>query len=136
MPTTENILLFNKLPEQAGAGKAHRAPGITNNLLAASELANVGCELLFDNNSCEVTYNGEIILRGWCDQATQVWRASLLAEGGHNIIPPYKDIDNLYSIPEQALANNMYHPIYECQNVGQLINFYYATMGYLVISTW
>jgi hypothetical protein len=30
----------------------------------------------------------------------------------------------------------VYQTIYECQNTKQLINFYYATMGYPVISTW
>ncbi|KAL7476645.1 hypothetical protein ACHAW6_002493 [Cyclotella cf. meneghiniana] len=33
-------------------------------------------------------------------------------------------------------ANSVFQPIYECNNVKHLINFYYATMGYPVISTW
>jgi len=64
LSTTENLLLLlNKLPVQARI--AHHAPGISNNLLAASELVHVGCELFFHSTCCEITYNGEIILRGW-----------------------------------------------------------------------
>jgi hypothetical protein len=61
LATTETLqLLLNKLP--ATARIAHRSPGISNNLLAASELADTGCELFFHHTGCEVTYNGEIIL--------------------------------------------------------------------------
>ena len=44
--TTESLLLLlNKLLVQART--AHQAPGISNNLLVASELADKGCELIF-----------------------------------------------------------------------------------------
>ena len=70
--TTETLLLLlNKLPNSARV--AHRAPGITNNLLAASELADAGCELFFHSTGCEVTHNGEILLRGWRDPETRLW---------------------------------------------------------------
>ena len=52
--TTESLLLLlNKLPVQART--EHYAPGISNNLLAASELADAGCELIFHKTGCEVT---------------------------------------------------------------------------------
>ncbi len=61
--TTETLLLLiNKLPTQARI--AHRSPGISNNLLAASELADAGCELFFNNTGCEVTHNGETSSEG------------------------------------------------------------------------
>ncbi|KAL7483513.1 hypothetical protein ACHAW6_009155 [Cyclotella cf. meneghiniana] len=70
--TTESLLLLlNKLPVQART--AHQAPGISNNLLAASELADAGCELIFHKTGCEVIHNGEIILQGWRDPATCLW---------------------------------------------------------------
>ena len=60
--TTDTLLLMlNKLP--ATAQIAHRSPGISNNLLAASELVDAGCEIFFHSTGCEVTHNGEIILR-------------------------------------------------------------------------
>jgi hypothetical protein len=71
LTTTETLqLLLNKLPTSACT--AHRSPGITNNLLAASELADAGCELFFHNTGCEVIHNGEVILRGWRDQNTRL----------------------------------------------------------------
>jgi len=133
--TTETLLLhLNKLPPQARI--AHRSPGISNNLLAASELADAGCELFFHSTGCEVTYNGEIILRGWRDPSTKLWRVSLNPDGGNNITPPFHQTSDLFETPEQVLANSTFHPIYECRNTSQLINFYYATMGYPAPSTW
>ncbi|KAL7478261.1 hypothetical protein ACHAW6_004033, partial [Cyclotella cf. meneghiniana] len=133
--TTETLLLhLTKLPTQARI--AHRSPGISNNLLAASDLADAGCELFFHSNGCEVIYNGEIILRGWRDLNTRLWRVSLLHDGSNRIVPPYTDTTDIYDVPENILANSAFHPIYECSNTSQLIHFYYATMGYPVISTW
>ncbi|KAL7482174.1 hypothetical protein ACHAW6_007869 [Cyclotella cf. meneghiniana] len=133
--TTETLLLLlNKLPEQARM--AHRSPGISNNLLAASELADAGCELFFHNTGCEVTHNGEIILRGWRDPTTRLWRVSLIPEGSNNIVPTFNGIDDLYETTKHIQAHSVHQPIYKCTNTNQLINFYYATMGYPVISTW
>eukprot|EP00804_Cyclotella_cryptica_P000188 CCRYP_016177-RA/>CCRYP_016177-RA protein AED:0.43 eAED:0.43 QI:0/-1/0/1/-1/1/1/0/196 len=126
--TTETLLLFvNKLPSNAQI--AHRSPGISNNLLAASELVDTGCELFFHSTGCEVTYNGEIILRGWRDPTTRLWWVSLIPDGGNNIFPPYTTVNDLYETPSNIHALSAYQPIYECTNTNQLINFYQATMG-------
>eukprot|EP00804_Cyclotella_cryptica_P022689 CCRYP_012483-RA/>CCRYP_012483-RA protein AED:0.32 eAED:0.32 QI:0/0/0/1/0/0/3/0/684 len=96
--TTETLLLFlNKLP--ANAQIAHRSPGISNNLLAVSELVDAGCELFFHSTGCEVTYNGEIILRGWRDPTTRLWRISLISDGGNTIFPLYTTVNDLYETP-------------------------------------
>eukprot|EP00804_Cyclotella_cryptica_P020409 CCRYP_012621-RA/>CCRYP_012621-RA protein AED:0.40 eAED:0.67 QI:0/0/0/0.75/0/0/4/0/229 len=42
---------------KASAQIAHCSPGISNNLLAASELVDAGCELFFHSTGCKVTYN-------------------------------------------------------------------------------
>ena len=55
-------LLLSKLPKQAR--EARRAP-VTNNLLSVSVLCDAGCEVLFHPSGCEITYNGETIIRGW-----------------------------------------------------------------------
>ena len=123
--TTETLLLLlNKVPLEAR--EAHRAPGITNNLLSASALADAGCELFFHQTGCEVSLNGEIILRGWRDPDTRLWRVSLLADGSNSIVPADQNI----------VQSPTVNGIYECENTGDLIQFYYATMGYPVLSTW
>eukprot|EP00804_Cyclotella_cryptica_P009708 CCRYP_011254-RA/>CCRYP_011254-RA protein AED:0.28 eAED:0.25 QI:0/-1/0/1/-1/1/1/0/682 len=126
--------MLNKLP--ATAQIAHRSPGISNNLLAASELVDAGCEIFFHSTGCEVTHKGKIILRGWRDPTTRLWRVSLIPDGVNTIFPPYSTIDDLYKTPDNIQALSAYQPIYECTNTNQLINFYHATMGYPVVSTW
>jgi hypothetical protein len=124
--TTEDLqLLLHKLPPAAKT--AHRAPGITHNLVSAATLADAGCELFFHKTGCEISLNGEIILRGWRDPTTRLWRISLIPDNGNTIVPS----DQTVTLP-QPQANN----IYECSNTQQLIQFYHATMGYPVISTW
>eukprot|EP00804_Cyclotella_cryptica_P020406 CCRYP_012624-RA/>CCRYP_012624-RA protein AED:0.67 eAED:0.42 QI:0/0/0/0.75/0/0/4/0/921 len=107
--TTEDLhLLLHKLPPATRV--AHRAPGITHSLVSAATLADAGCDLFFHRTGCEISLNSEIILRG-----------------GNNIVPP----DHAFT-HSQPQANS----ICECSNTQQLIQFYYATMGYPVISTW
>jgi len=55
-------LLLNKLP--ANARLAHCLPGLVNNLLSVTALCDAGCEVFFHKHGCEVTHNGETILRG------------------------------------------------------------------------
>ena len=63
---------------------------------------------------------------------TRLWRISLIPDGGNNIVPSDQALAQLILAQPQPQFNS----IYECKNTGQLINFYYATMGYPVISTW
>ena len=131
LTTTENlILLLNKLP--ANVQLAYRTPGIKNNLVAVSELIDAGCELFFHQHRCEVVLNREILLRGWRDPSTELWHISLPSDGGLNVIPQATNIKNMFEVPQALQAHNLY----ECSNTSDLINFYYATMGYQVISTW
>eukprot|EP00804_Cyclotella_cryptica_P020487 CCRYP_019795-RA/>CCRYP_019795-RA protein AED:0.41 eAED:0.41 QI:0/-1/0/1/-1/1/1/0/277 len=124
--TTEDLhLLLHKLPPAARL--AHRAPGITHSLVSAATLADAGCDLFFHRTGCEISLNGEIILRGWRDPTTRLWRISLIPDSCNNIVPPNQAVTL-----SQPQANN----IYECRNTQQLIQFYYATMGYPVLSTW
>eukprot|EP00804_Cyclotella_cryptica_P022290 CCRYP_018111-RA/>CCRYP_018111-RA protein AED:0.33 eAED:0.46 QI:0/0/0/1/0/0/4/0/293 len=127
--TTETLLLLlNKLPAQAWV--AHRFPGVSNNFLAISKLVDAGCELFFHSTGCKVTYNGEIILRGWWGQTTQLWRVSLIPEGGNNIVPSFNNIDELFETTRHIKLTVFINPS------TSLINFYYATVGYPIISTW
>jgi len=132
MFTTSTLeLLLNKLPK--AAREAHRAPAITNNLLSVSVLCDAGCQVFFHKHSCEITFNGETIVRGWRDMRSNMWRISLLPDGGNNIIPADEEEDFNTEVPmPDFLANS----IYECETTGQLIHFYHATMGFPVTSTW
>jgi hypothetical protein len=60
--TTTLELLLNKLPK--AAREAHEAPSITNNLLSVSVLCDAGCEVFLHSQGCEITFNGETIIRG------------------------------------------------------------------------
>jgi hypothetical protein len=66
MRTTHAMdLLLQKLPPDAHM--AHRLPGLVNNLFSVAVLCNARCKVYFHSTGCEVTLNGEIILRGWRD---------------------------------------------------------------------
>ncbi len=36
-------------------------------------LCNAGCTVMFDPNKCDVNYNGNVILRGYKDESTDLW---------------------------------------------------------------
>ncbi|KAL7478206.1 hypothetical protein ACHAW6_003980, partial [Cyclotella cf. meneghiniana] len=55
---------------------------------------------------------------------------SLLTTDGPNIVPH----DSSIASPTEPTLQT--HNIYECKNTRRLINFYYATIGYPVVSTW
>ncbi|KAL7475966.1 LOW QUALITY PROTEIN: hypothetical protein ACHAW6_001856 [Cyclotella cf. meneghiniana] len=76
-----------------------------------------------------VSYNGDIILRGWQDPTTRLLQVPIQSDEG-NIVPHNASI--VSSTEPTPQANSMY----ECENKNQLINFYYATIGYPVVSTW
>ncbi|KAL7478501.1 hypothetical protein ACHAW6_004261 [Cyclotella cf. meneghiniana] len=117
LTTSGNVtLLLPKLPP--AAKEAYHGAGLTNNLLSASALADAGCELFFHQTGCEVMHNGKIILR------------VPLQSNENNIVPR----DTHIFLPTKSLPQA--HSIYECENTYQLINFYYATMGYPAISKW
>ena len=132
MFTTNTLqLLLTKLPPAARI--AHEAPTLTNNLLSVSVLCDTGCEVFLHMHGCEITFNGETIVRGWRDLATNMWRISLIPDDGDRVIPldASNDAPTDVKIPD-FFANS----IYECNNTRQLIEFYHATMGYPVTSTW
>jgi hypothetical protein len=91
-----------------------------------------GANYFFHKTGCEISLNGEIILQGWRDPTTRLWHISLIPDGGNTIVPSNQALAQLILTqpPPQITI------IYECENTSQLINFYYATMGYPVISMW
>ena len=130
---TMKILLV-KLPKLAR--EAHFVPGIINNLLSVSALCDAGCEVFFHSTGCEISFNREIIVRGWRDMQTNMWRIYLLDEGVSNIILAYSDGAMMPELVSMPITEGFYKKIYECETTVQLIQFYHATMGYHCTSTW
>jgi hypothetical protein len=48
-------------------------------LMGIRPLCNAGCTVTFDHNKCDVIYNGNVILRGYKDELTDLW--TLLING-------------------------------------------------------
>ena len=125
MVTTKTVnLLLKKLPTKAR--QAHRVPGIMNSLLSVPVLVDARCEVFFHCTGCDITFNGETIIRGWRDIATNMWRISLQYSKSNNVISD--DDDANWNLP--ALFANHF---YECENLSQLIQFYHATMASPVV---
>ena len=93
-----------------------------------------GFEVFLYGTGEEISYNGEVIIRGWQVIPTRIWRISLLPDGYNNIIPPNSNI--IDEEITQDIPTLLTNSIFECDNAYQLIQYYYATMGYPIISTW
>ncbi|KAL7477931.1 hypothetical protein ACHAW6_003712, partial [Cyclotella cf. meneghiniana] len=119
--------LLSKLPQSAK--QAYCIASLTDNLLSVAILASATCEVFFHQTGCKVIFSGEIILQGWCDLTTRLWRVPLHNDEG-KIVP--HDACIVESTEPTPLTCN----IYECENTNQLIDFYYATMGYPLVYTW
>ncbi|KAL7482170.1 hypothetical protein ACHAW6_007858 [Cyclotella cf. meneghiniana] len=119
LTTIENlVLLLNKLPTEGRL--AYRTPGIKHNLVAASELLLMPAANFFPPTRVQSHSQRR-------NHPPRVAR-----HNGQNNIPQDASIQDMFKVPKahQALS------IYECSNTSKLINFYYATMGYPVTSTW
>ena len=109
-------LLLAKLTN--AAREAHHAPGITNNLLSVSFLCDAGCEVFFHRTGCEIRFNGKIIVRGWRNIQTNMWRISLLDGGVANIIPAYSGGDMMTDLGATPIIKGFSNSIYECETTG------------------
>ncbi len=131
MHTTHAMdLLLQKLPPNARM--AHRLPGLINNLLSVTVLCNAGCKVYFQSTGCEVTLNGEIILRGWRDPKNRLWQVKIIDDGWitDQKIRDEDNSGNTPATPPVGKANGLY----ECDNTYQLINFYHATLNHPAVS--
>ena len=85
MVTTKTFnLLLQKLPTKVR--QAHRVQGIINSLLSVPFLVDAGCEVFFHRTGCDITFNGETIIHGWRDIATNMWHISLKYSESNNVI--------------------------------------------------
>ena len=125
MQTSKTIeLLLPKLPPPARKG--YTVPGITNNLVSVAELCDAWCTVFFHKHGVDISYEGEIIGRGWRDRPSRLWRISLTSEGGDRITPESNPADFT------SIGDGMYHmqanSIYECENKEQLVQYYHASL--------
>ena len=154
MMTSETLeLLLKKLPPKAR--RAFRCPNIRHKLLAVCELCDAGCIVLFREDAVEVEYNGEIILRGWRDKRTRLWRVPIVpnnqelhyrrgmlgssegallprvqagtSEGERPNIIPHTPFEE-YDPSDSIIFNAEVNAIYKCENKEQLIKYYHASL--------
>ena len=119
MHSTQAVkLLLSKLP--ANTRMVHSLPGLMNNLLSIPVLCDAGCEVFFNVTGCEVTLNGDIILRGWHDPRHHLWRVRIVDDGWTTNLRVSDDTP--MPPPEGAYS------LYDCDNTQQLIRFYHACL--------
>ena len=132
MNTRETIqLLLNKIPEPCH--EAYQASDIINNLLSESILVDTGYEVFLYGTGSNISYNGEVIIRGWRDIPTRIWCISLLPDGSNNSIP--SNGNTIYEASTLYIPTFLTNIVFECDNTDQIIQYYHTTMGYLVIFT-
>jgi hypothetical protein len=57
----------------------HVVPGLAvASLVGIHPLCKAGCRVIFDDEKCDVVYNGDVILRGYKDPSTDLWTLYLL----------------------------------------------------------
>ena len=91
---------LNNLPQKASS--AYCIPSIHNNLLAISQLCDAGCDVTFDRIGVIIQYDGVIVLQGWQDMPSHLWRVSLTNSMG--ISPPLHHNTNHY-LPLTTLSS-------------------------------
>jgi hypothetical protein len=115
MRTTHTVdLLLRKLPPNARM--AHSLPGLTNNLLSVAVLCNAGCKVFFNATGFEVTFDGEVILQGWCDPKHHLWHVCIVNDGWTTNL---KIDDEVTTTQTTAIT----HSLYKCNNTQQLMHF-------------
>jgi hypothetical protein len=60
-------------------------------LIGIRPLCKAGCQVVFDDNKCDVRFNGNLILRGYKDPSTDLWtlpiRPNVCATPGQTVLP-------------------------------------------------
>jgi hypothetical protein len=131
MTTTHavDLLLCNLQPE---ARLGHRLLGLMNDLLSIATLIDARCEVFLDCTSCEVTFDGMVILKGLFDPKNKLWRVMIMDDGWTtNLRVPIPDSDPspptiALATPPTAWANSLY----ECSTTHKLTHFYYACLNF------
>jgi hypothetical protein len=136
MTTTHAVdLLLRHLPPKARLG--HCLPGLVNNLLSVAALVDAGCEVFFRRTGCKVTFDGTVILRGWCDPKNKLWCIKIMDNGWTtNLHVPIPNGDPepptiALAMPPTTWANSLY----ECSTTHKLTHFYHACLNFPIVFT-
>ncbi len=74
-------------------------------LIGIRPLCKAGCIVTFDNDKCDVSYNGKIILRGLKDPASDLWTLPINRK---TCGPPFHDRPLLLTVPRMFLSTRRY----------------------------
>ena len=117
------LTLLQSLPN-AAARIAHRIPKLTQSLLSISKLCNSDCVATFDKQYCNIHYNGNIILHGEQDKATNLWKIPLVTSEGDTQYIPTSEGENVICNLEQIVTKKY------------IIHFLHNSLFIPVKSTW
>jgi hypothetical protein len=86
LPNSRKVRLTHKcdipIPGLSTVLTGHIVPDLALALLVSIHpLCKVGCQVIFDNNKCDVEYNRNIISRGYKDPSTNLWTLPLTPAG-------------------------------------------------------
>jgi hypothetical protein len=106
------------------ARQAHIFPQLAHALLSIGLLCDNGCTATFDADTVSITLNGAILLTGYRDPTSRLWKIPL----GQTQAPSPRA--TLQPMPHQAYS------AYHTSSQADHISFLHAAAGYPVPSTW
>ena len=110
------------LPPQAR--QAHIFPQLAHALLSIGQLCDHGCTAIFDHNNVKILHNNIVILHGFRDSGTNLWKIPLTQDHTGPTLPIHTTA--------HAQANSAYHT----STQPELIQFMHPACGHPVPSTW
>jgi hypothetical protein len=110
----------------SAACQAHIFPQLAHALLPIGQLCNHGCTATFTADAVSVHCNGSILLTGYSDPGTRLWKIPM---NSTTVAPPTSP-SPMQPKPHRALS------AYHTSTQPDLIAFLHAAAGYPVPSTW
>ncbi len=104
----------------------HIMPDMTTaSLFGICILCKARCKVLFDNNKCQVIYNGKVILTGYKDPNSDLWTVPILPSKPTRTTPDAQlSFGPCISDTPQELANFSYH----CTSTENNVKFMYQSL--------
>eukprot|EP00957_Ditylum_brightwellii_P172407 13125349-Ditylum_brightwellii.AAC.1 len=102
MQTSETLnLRLSKIHPEARNG--HRLKQFLHNLVAVVELCDAGCRVMFDPTSVVVSKDDEILVTGWRDTTTRLWR--ILIVDKEALAPEHTPLPNINYTTQEEYGN-------------------------------
>ncbi len=70
-------------------------------------LRKAGCRVTFDNNMCDVAFDGNVILRGYKDPMTDLWKLPITSDGIQSAISQSSPVLNNAPDPNSTLLSGV-----------------------------